>query len=100
MNCYGCNFSNRNCPCYPVDDNYVVQGPQGIPGPQGPQGPKGERGSQGPQGPKGEPGCPGPIGPRGMAVSYTHLDVYKRQFVLLSICYYRGETDDYDCNNT
>ena len=28
MNCYGCNFSNRNCPCYPVDDNYVVQGPQ------------------------------------------------------------------------
>ena len=36
-------------------------------------------GPQGPMGPRGCPGAPGPAGPTGATVSYTHLDVYKRQ---------------------
>ena len=77
-------------------DVYKRQGVDGAPGAQGPAGPQGEQGvagnngangTQGPAGPQGvagvdgAPGTQGPAGPQGPqgAVSYTHLDVYKRQ---------------------
>ena len=65
-----------------IDLGSVVgpQGPQGPKGDTGAQGPKGDTGAQGAQGPKGDTGAQGPAGADGKTpVSYTHLDVYKRQ---------------------